>query len=72
MSQQRLYRCEWKKDYRGVYVETHVTSADSPDSRWVWHETEHKAKEAVASNMRWLADHLMREAELLTRDPRSK
>lgn len=69
MSERRFYRCEWKRQYRGVYVEIH-TATGTPDPKWVWHETEQEAREAEASRMRMLADHLVREAASLTRDRR--
>jgi hypothetical protein len=67
-----LYRCQWGKNYRGVYVETHQTPADRPDPKWEWHKTHQEAKDAESNRMRRLASELAREADLLSRDERSR
>jgi hypothetical protein len=66
----KRFRCEWKKCWQGVYVETHCTSAEVPDPKYVWHETETEARKAEAARMRRLAHHLFSEADSLTRDRR--
>ena len=72
MSDPLVYRCEWKKNFRGVYVETHSARASIADhGKWVWYESQEKARSAEASRMQWLAGELLREADSLTRHART-
>lgn len=73
MSEQLVYRCEWKKDYRGVYVEMHSSKKSTADhKKWVWYESLEKAKAAEASRMSRLAHLLMQEADSLLADERGR
>ena len=73
MSDPLVYRCEWKKNCRGVYVETHSARASIADhDKWVWYESPQKAKAAEAARMSWLAHELMRQADCLLADERRR